>query len=376
MSEFEALFKSYEATAYFKWMHDEGIPVLKGYGVEDVRKLELSPWKRTGGKGTFVSLYGMEGTTGMYVAEIPPGGALEPEKHMYEEVICILDGNGATEIWQDGGKKHTFEWGKWSLFAPPLNTWHRLINGSREPVRFYAMTTAPLVIDLYRDLDFIFNCPFKFTRRFAEEKGYFNESSKRYTKGLDPLWETNFISDVLRADIDSKEIKGPGWRTTQYELAGNALIGHLAEWPPAMYNKAHYHGPGAVLLMLQSQGYSLIWPKDVGPRPYESGKGEEVMRIPWRESSLVAPPGGWFHQHFNTGTEAGRQLAVRYGSRLYPLAWKLASQKTERGIFVSIKKGGTLIDYEDEDPAIREQFEAELGKTGAHCQMPPIAKSA
>ena len=96
------------------------------------------------------------------------------------------------------------------------------------------------------------------------------------------------------------------------------------------------------------------------------------MRIPWREGSLVAPPGGWFHQHFNTGAEAGRQLAVRYGSRLYPLAWKLASQKTERGIFVSIKKGGTLIDYEDEDPQIRRQFEAELAKTGAQCQMPPV----
>ena len=79
MTEFDALFKAYEDTAYFKWMKDEGIPVLKSYGIEDVRELELFAWKRTGGKGTFVSLYGMEGTTGMYVMEIPPGGALEPE---------------------------------------------------------------------------------------------------------------------------------------------------------------------------------------------------------------------------------------------------------------------------------------------------------
>ena len=184
---------THKDTAYFKWMKNEGIPVLKSYGIEDVRALELFPWKRTGGKGTFVSLYGMEGTTGMYVMEIPPGGVLEPEKHMYEEVICILDGNGATEVWEDG-EKYMFEWGKWSLFAPPLNTWHRLVNGSRDPVRFYAMTTAPLVIDLYRDLDLSSTRPFKFTERFAEEQGYFNETSKRYTKGLDPLWETNFIA--------------------------------------------------------------------------------------------------------------------------------------------------------------------------------------
>ena len=57
-----------------------------------------------GGSGAFVHLYGMEGQTGMYVAEIPPGGALNPERHLYEEMICILAGHGATEIWQEAGK--------------------------------------------------------------------------------------------------------------------------------------------------------------------------------------------------------------------------------------------------------------------------------
>src|SRR5688500_2854113 len=160
--EQQSLSKAYETTPYFKWMRGEGIPVIQGIGVEDIRAVQLEPWARMGGKGAFIALYGMEGTTGMYVCEIPPGGSLEPEKHMYEEVICILAGNGSTEIWQEGGSKHSFEWGKGSLFAPPLNTWHRLYNGSNKPVRFYAMTLAPTVIDLYRDMNFIFNCPFKF----------------------------------------------------------------------------------------------------------------------------------------------------------------------------------------------------------------------
>ena len=184
MSEFENLMKSFEATGYWQWLRKEGIPAVIGHGVEDVRELELRPWARTGGKGSFIHLYGMEGTTGMYVVEIPPGGALEPEKHMYEEVICVLSGHGATEIWQEGGKKHAFEWGQWSVFAPPLNCWHRLINGSREPVKLLAVTNAPLVIDMYRNPEFIFNCPSLFTDRFAEEESYFKESSKRYKKGL------------------------------------------------------------------------------------------------------------------------------------------------------------------------------------------------
>lgn len=67
---------------------------------------------------------------------------------MYEEVICVLNGQGATELWDDHGHKKMFEWNKWSLFAPPLNTTHRLVNGSREPVRFLAVTNAPLAFDI------------------------------------------------------------------------------------------------------------------------------------------------------------------------------------------------------------------------------------
>ncbi|MFQ5849950.1 MAG: cupin domain-containing protein [Candidatus Binatia bacterium] len=96
---------------------------------------------------------------------IPPGGALEPERHLYEEVICILDGQGATEVWHEGGRKQMFEWGQWSLFAPPLNSWHRLTNGGREPVKFLAATNAPLIMDVFHDEDFIFNCPYPFPNR-------------------------------------------------------------------------------------------------------------------------------------------------------------------------------------------------------------------
>jgi mannose-6-phosphate isomerase-like protein (cupin superfamily) len=377
MNEFEKLVKSFEPTGYWQWLRKEGIPVVIGHGIEDVRELKLQPWPRTGGKGTFIHLYGMEGTTGMYVAEITPGGALEPEKHMYEEVICILSGHGATEVWQEGGKNHAFEWGQWSVFAPPLNCWHRLINGSREPVKLLAVTNAPLVIDIYRNPEFVFNCPTIFSDRFAEEESYFKESSKRYKKGLHAnIWETNFIPDVMAAQLDEKKLKGPGWKVTQYEMGGNSLIGHIADWPAGMYNKAHYHGAGAVLLILQSQGYTLIWPRDAGPRPYENGRGDEVVEVKWREGSVISPPGGWFHQHFSAGNEPARQLAIRYGGKIFPVAIKIAEQLQEDGAFIPIQKGGTLIEYEDEDPEIRRRFEEALKRTGATCQMPQFKKAS
>jgi len=143
-SELKEMLASLDRTGYCQWMQGEGVPITEGFNVEDVRELKLAPWPRTGGKGAFVHLYGMEGQTGMYVAEIAPGGALNPERHLYEEMVCILTGHGATEIWQEGGPKRLFEWGPFSLFAPPLNSWHRLVNGGREPVRLMAVTTAPI----------------------------------------------------------------------------------------------------------------------------------------------------------------------------------------------------------------------------------------
>src|SRR6185369_6423680 len=91
-----ALMAAFHKTAYFKWMACQSIPGIDCYGVEDVRDLPMARWERTGGNAAFINLYGMEGVTGMYIGEIPAGGALEPEKHFYEEVICILDGHGAT----------------------------------------------------------------------------------------------------------------------------------------------------------------------------------------------------------------------------------------------------------------------------------------
>jgi oxalate decarboxylase/phosphoglucose isomerase-like protein (cupin superfamily) len=363
---------AFQKTAYFQWMARQGIPVMDGYGIEDIREVAMDFWPRLGGRAAFINLYGMEGVTGMYVAEIPAGGALEPEKHFYEEVICILSGQGATEVWQDGGRKQMFEWGPWSLFAPPLNTWHRLVNGGRKPVKFLAVTNAPLVMDVFHNEDFVFNCPYMFSDRYSGVNGFFNVGQKRYESGMQHIWETNFIMDIQSATLDQREVKGAGVRITQFELAGNGLIGHLAQWPAGRYHKAHYHGPGAILLGLQSSGYVLLWSKELGIEPFRSGRGEGVVEVKWKEGSVYCPPGGWFHQHFNTGAQAARHLAIRYGSRIHPIGFKIADKRSEDGVYIDVKRGGTLIEYADEDPYIRKHYEEEMKKTGVPCQMPAL----
>ena len=50
-------------------------------GVSKVQDLPLKPWKRMGGRGTFIQLFGTEGLWGCYVVEVPGGGALNVERH-------------------------------------------------------------------------------------------------------------------------------------------------------------------------------------------------------------------------------------------------------------------------------------------------------
>ena len=52
-------------TSYESWIRQEGIPIAEGFGVEDVRGLLRAPWPRTGGRGAFIQLRGLEGFTGV-----------------------------------------------------------------------------------------------------------------------------------------------------------------------------------------------------------------------------------------------------------------------------------------------------------------------
>ncbi len=360
-------------TSYEEWMRGEGIPVIEAEGgIEDVKNVDRKPWGRTGGKGALIYLKGLKqsGFTGMYVAEIDPGKALNPERHLYEELIYILKGQGATEIWQEGQPKKNFEWGEGSFFAPPLNAWHRLFNVGKESVIFLGVTNAPIVMDLYHNPDFVFGDSFKFTDRYDGEEDYFKTANRvERGKGEHLVLETNFISDLKSAFVDPrKRPKGEGVRIMGFEISENILTGHISEWPVGMYHKAHYHGPGAILLGLRSKGYVLMWPKELGTTPFKDGHGDQVLRINWGDGAVYSPGNGWFHQHFNTGVEPARHIAFRTGGAKYRIGLR-GSDNTSATV-TSIKEGGAMIEYEDEDPQVRRDFEAALREAGVGCEMP------
>jgi Cupin domain. len=89
---------------------------VRGFFVKDVNTLELEHWDLKGVPCSMVVLDGTGGTNDAYVCEIPAGGKIKPQRHMYEEMVYVTKGYGATSVWQRDGKKHTFEWGPGSMF--------------------------------------------------------------------------------------------------------------------------------------------------------------------------------------------------------------------------------------------------------------------
>ena len=356
--EAPSLPQDWGSSGYKAFLEREQLPVLNGLAVDDLAQVEVGPWPRLDARGAYIQLLGAEDTDNAYVLEIPRAGSTAPERHLFEEVFFVVGGRGSCEVWNETGARRVFEWQRGSVFAIPLNTFHRLHNGSgQEPARLLAVTTAPLMISLLRNLDFVFNCPFDFTDRFQGQADYFSGEGPMYKRpdSTQRIWETNFIADVYRLQLHEWVERGAGGKNLKFELANNTLVAHSSEFPVGTYKKGHRHGPGAHVVILHGQGYSLMW----------TDQRETFEEIPWKPGAMLVPPGMWWHQHFNTGSSAARYLAIRWGSH----KWKLTRYLDYQGVDKSTKAGGNQIEYADQDPRIHRMFVERCRANGVEVRM-------
>ena len=337
-------FATEKDTPYTRWVRDEGLEIISGHYVPNLHTVELKPWARRGGSGVFINHDASRTSNDCYVCEIPAGGELAPQRQLYEEMILVLDGQGSTTVWNDAGKRVSFEWGPGAIFAIPLNAWHQHFNGSgSRPVRFVAVTNLPPVLNLYGDVDFIFNTPRDFPERFNGEPDYFSPEGEQ--QGL--LLKTNFVADAVSLPLLAAKERGAGGGHIRFAMANGSMNSHISQFPPATYKKAHRHGPGAHVIILSGEGYSLMWPE-----------GEEPKRYDWQVGSMIVPPNMWFHQHFNTGATPARYLAFKH---------EVVSVRNAQGVpkaWISQRIGGDQIDYADEPQLVRDLFAEALAERG------------
>ncbi len=342
-------FATEKETPYTRWVRSEGLDIISSFYVPNLHTVELKPWARRGGKAVFMNHDASRTSNDCYVCEIPPGKSLAPQRQLFEEMIYVLDGRGSTAVWNDAGKKISFEWKAGAIFAIPLNCWHQHFNGSGEkPARYIGVTNAPVIINSFGDVDFVFNTKYDFKDRFDGEPEYF--ANKGEQKGL--LLDTNFVADAINLPLIPAKERGAGGGHTRFSMARGSMNSHISQFPIGTYKKAHAHGPGAHVIILSGEGFSLMWPE-----------GEEPQRFEWREGAMIVPPNMWFHQHFNSGTTPARYLAFKQegvairNAQGVPKAW------------ISKRIGGDQIDYADESHEVRRIFADALAKHGLKPRM-------
>lgn len=360
---------------YDRFMEDEGVPVYRGIGFARVHDLPMRTWARLGGRGSYIQLYGTEGLWGMYAVEIAPRGALNPERHLYEKIVFVVEGRGSTEVWQDGdSRRHVFEWQKGSLFTIPLNAQHRVVNASSAPALLLCGTSAPNVINLLDDTNFVFNSDYHFRSRFSGAEDFFkprDEIEPDPVRGL-AARRSNLIPDIINTELPLDNRRSPGYRRIEPMMAGNRFYQFIGQYETGRYSKAHKHHSTAVLICLKGCGYTYTWHEALGPTPWKDGRAEKVVRQDYEYGGIVsaAPMSGdWFHQHFGIAKDGLRVLAW-HGPNNHPALKAGRPGEALRDIWaVDLDKGGAAIPYHLEDPALRREYEATLAREGMASRM-------
>src|SRR6185437_2667102 len=97
--------------SYREWLKAEGLRVVEGLTV-DCFKVETADWPRLGARAAVLHLDGRGDFCNMILCELAPGKATAPQRHLFEEVVYVLEGRGSTQVVLPGGERRNFEWGE------------------------------------------------------------------------------------------------------------------------------------------------------------------------------------------------------------------------------------------------------------------------
>ncbi len=341
---------------HFQWMRSIGIPIHRGFYIEDGRTVELGWWEERQCNSAFVILEGQEGVGEARITEIPPGATLPPLKFALDEVVYVLQGRGLTTIQADASNpQKLFEWQPRSMFLLPRNRTYQLSNmQGNQALRLLHYNFLPVALAGLPYPELFFNNDKLEPRAPTHEQAAPFSEAKEYPGSMGhSIWYGNFFPDLAQWDrLRGQRTRGAGSSGVMMQFPDSPHFCHMSVFPSRTYKKAHRHGPGFMIVIPAGEGFSVMW---------REGQENNKVVIPWHEGSIFIPPNKWFHQHFNVGTIRARYLAFHPPVQFAGYAEKVEDRSRDQ------------IEYVDEDPFIRQKFETELAARGQTSLMPAEA---
>jgi mannose-6-phosphate isomerase-like protein (cupin superfamily) len=337
-------------STYERYLAERGTRVIRDGHVPSLIDLELTP-APDGTSAVAVQLPGMEGLSSMEVIELPVGFETPLRRHLYEEYVLVLAGQGSVVFHGSAGGRRELPWRRESVFAIPLNMTFTLRNDGTEPARLALINNAHLWMDLLGSSSAAFACELAFPEREAVVL------DDTVVPGTHQVGRRTAFRGPVFHDLGSVPlpehafIRGPGFGYLLLQLSGGVYGCHVGELPQGHISNAHWHMGGAVLISMAGEGYTQSWPNTAGPQPSD----DAVLRQDFRYSGAVSVGTGWFHLHANTGRGPLRQVAFRYGGGAG------ATFATVLGIDYA---PGRIVDREDLTGSIRDTYRKQLAKLG------------
>jgi mannose-6-phosphate isomerase-like protein (cupin superfamily) len=213
---------------YNEWVAREGLIVHEGISC-DLLTAETKHWPRLGVNGAAVHLRGRGDFANLFLIDIPPGASTEPQHHLYEEVMYVVEGRGSCELEFGDGRKHSFEWQPTSMFAIPLNATYRLHNGDgKNRAVIGSVTSLPLMMKIFHSDTFIFNNTHFFDDRVGDDEHYTGGGDLTMIRPGSNIWETNFIPDLASIELHAWNERGAGSSNLMFILADSNMHAHCS----------------------------------------------------------------------------------------------------------------------------------------------------
>ena len=161
------------------------------------------------------------------------------------------------------------------------------------------------------------------------------------------------MPDAVNLPLITAKERGAGGGHIRFNMAKGSMNSHISQFPIGTYKKAHAHGPGAHVIMLCGDGYSLMWPE-----------GDEPQRYDWEI--------GTHDRAARTCGSTSTSIPARRRRAISPSSTRSSSIRNAQGVpkaWISRRIGGDQIDYADEKPEIRQHVHDELANHGVAPKM-------
>lgn len=239
--------------------------------------------------------------------EIQPRGQVAAHKHLAEEMIYIVSGEGYTLMWsQEGDKRERYNWTKGDMLSPGLNVWHQHVNTSPDTTTQYlSLTSAPLTYNLFHNAAFLSSSDHIFEDRWKQSISKQAEYAPSEFQGpsVVRMQIGHHISNLPGREMRERREGVLGITVLpEGDMAGNNIM----EWEVREYQSKNASSPGhrhpweTVYYIMDGSGFALL-----------QRNGEPQRRVNWQEGDLILVEADEFHEFHPLNNSSPRLWQVK-----------------------------------------------------------------